>query len=103
MWSIKQYITVISFTVLFTIIVFLYLQNRSYKCENKRLINEKTLYEQTLKIQNEEIKRKELDLEKYKNQKPKIEKEIVTKYEYVYKTQKEKDYSCENEIGRAHV
>lgn len=99
MWSIKNYITIISFTILFSVIIFLYLQNRSYKCENKRLQREAIQYEQTLNIQNEEIKRKELDLENFKKQKPKIEKEIITKYEYIIKPQKEKDYTCENELN----
>lgn len=96
MWSIKKYITIISFTILFTIIAFLYLQNKSYKCENRRLQEEAIVSHQTISKQNAELKRKELDLENYKKQKPIIEKEIVTIYKDIIKI--EKDNSCENQL-----
>lgn len=97
MWNIKKYLTIISFTILFTIIGVLYFQNKSYKYENRRLQEESISAQQTISKQNAELKRKELDIENYKKQKPMIEKEIVTKYEYIIK--KEKDNTCQNELN----
>lgn len=47
-----------------------------------------------LQEQNEAIKKLKIDVEKYKNKKPKIVKQIVTKYEEV----QVKDETCEAEL-----